>query len=108
MPKVMFLATFCLKLLIVYYTYSGSVGRHMPQHQGRLKGKMSSNLILWGAFDTVERRNGSTSVTRGSIPGVRRHIWLEFVIGSLFCSERFFSGCSGFPLSSKTKASFKN
>ena len=42
MPKVMFLATFCLKLLIVYYTHSSNVGRHMLQHQGRLKGKMSS------------------------------------------------------------------
>ena len=42
MPKVMFLATFCLKLLIVYYTYSSNVGRHMLPHQGRLKGKMSS------------------------------------------------------------------
>ena len=31
----------------------------------------------------------------------RRHKWAEFV-GSLFCSERFFSGYSGFPLSSKT------
>ena len=32
----------------------------------------------------------------------RRHMWAEFV-GSLLCSERFFSGYSGFPLSSKTK-----
>ena len=32
----------------------------------------------------------------------RRHMWVEFVVGSLLCSERFFSGCSGFPLSSKT------
>ena len=32
----------------------------------------------------------------------RRHKWAEFV-GSLLCSERFFSGYSGFPLSSKTK-----
>ena len=30
-----------------------------------------------------------------------RHKWAEFV-GSLLCSERFFSGYSGFPLSSKT------
>ena len=29
------------------------------------------------------------------------HMWIEFV-GSLLCSERFFSGNSGFPLSSKT------
>ena len=31
----------------------------------------------------------------------RRHMWAEFV-GSVLCSERFFSGNSGFPLSSKT------
>jgi len=31
----------------------------------------------------------------------RRHMWVEFV-GSLLCSQRFFSGYSGFPLSSKT------
>ena len=32
----------------------------------------------------------------------RRHMWVEFVVGSLLCSERFFSGYSGFPLSLKT------
>ena len=32
----------------------------------------------------------------------RSHMWVEFVVGSLPCSERFFSGYSGFPLSSKT------
>ena len=31
----------------------------------------------------------------------RRHMWVEFVA----CSERFFSGYSGFPLSSKTNIS---
>ena len=31
----------------------------------------------------------------------RHHMWAEFV-GSLLCSERFFSGNSGFLLSSKT------
>ena len=31
----------------------------------------------------------------------RRHMWVEFVVGSLFCCERFFSGYSSFPLSSK-------
>ena len=35
----------------------------------------------------------------------RRHMWVEFVVGSLPCSERFFSGFSGFPLSSKTNIS---
>ena len=31
-----------------------------------------------------------------------RHMWVEFVVGSRPCSERFISGYSGFPLSSKT------
>ena len=35
----------------------------------------------------------------------QRHMWAEFV-GSLLCSERFFSGNSGFPLSSKTNIWF--
>ena len=35
----------------------------------------------------------------------RRHMWVEFVVGSRPCSERFFSGCSGFSLSSKTNIS---
>ena len=32
----------------------------------------------------------------------RCHMWVEFVVGSLPCSWRFFSGYSGFLLSSKT------
>ena len=35
----------------------------------------------------------------------RRDMWVEFVVSSLLCSERFFSGYSGFPLSSKTNIS---
>ena len=35
----------------------------------------------------------------------RRHMWVEFVVGSLLCSERLFSGYSGFPLSLKTNIS---
>ena len=35
----------------------------------------------------------------------QRHMWVEFVVGSLLCSKRFFSGFSGFPLSSKTNTS---
>ena len=36
----------------------------------------------------------------------RRQMWVEFVVGSRPCSERFFSGYSGFPLSSKTISKF--
>ena len=32
-------------------------------------------------------------------------MWVEFVVGSLLCSERFFSRYSGFRLSSKTNTS---
>ena len=32
-------------------------------------------------------------------------MWVEFVVGNLLCSERFFSWYSGFPLSSKTNIS---
>ena len=35
----------------------------------------------------------------------RSHIWVEFVVSSLLCCERFSSGYSGFPLSSRTNTS---
>ena len=35
----------------------------------------------------------------------RRHMWVEFVVGSLLCSERFFSAYCGFPVSSKNNIS---
>ena len=36
----------------------------------------------------------------------RHHMWVEFVVGSRPCSERFLSGYSGYnPLSSKTNIS---
>ena len=34
-----------------------------------------------------------------------RHMWVEFVVGSRLCSERFFTRYSGFSLSSKTNTS---
>ena len=33
------------------------------------------------------------------------HMWVEFVVGSLFCCDMFFFGYSAFPLFSKTKVS---
>ena len=35
----------------------------------------------------------------------RRHMWVQFVVDCCLCSERFLSGYSGFPLSSKTNIS---
>ena len=50
-------------------------------------------------------RSGESTCLPPMWPGFdfrsRRHMWVEFV-GSLLCSERFFPGYSGFPLSSKT------
>ena len=43
----------------------------------------------------------SLPMWRGIKSRRRPHTWVEFVLGSLLCFERFFSGCSGFPLSSK-------
>ena len=39
------------------------------------------------------------------LPLMWRHMWVKFVVGSLLCSERFFSRYYGFPLSSKTNIS---
>ena len=54
-------------------------------------------------------RSGESARLPPMCPGfdsrTRRHMWVEFVVGSLLCSERFFSWYSGFPLSSKTNIS---
>ena len=54
-------------------------------------------------------RNGESTSLPPMWPGFksrrRRHMWVEFVVGSLPCAERFFSGYSGFSLSSKTNTS---
>ena len=36
---------------------------------------------------------------------LQANMWVEFVVGSFPFSERFFSGCSGFPLSPKNQHS---
>ena len=54
-------------------------------------------------------RSGESARLSPMWPGfdsrTRRHMWVEFVVCSLLCSERFFSGYSGSPLSSKTNIS---
>ena len=41
-----------------------------------------------------------SNVARVQIQASTTYMWIEFVVGSLLCFERFFFGCSGFPLSS--------
>ena len=54
--------------------------------QGWHSGESTRLPPMWPGFDSQ----------------TQRHMWVEFV-GAPLCSERFFSGYSGFPLSSKTK-----
>ena len=62
--------------------------------------------------DFTKRSKGRCSGEGARLPPVwprfksqrRLHMWVEFVVGSLLCFERFFSGYSGFPLSSKTNS----
>ena len=61
--------------------------------------------ILTRLHPGVGWRSGESARLPPMCPGfdsrTRHHMWAEFV-GSLLCSERFFSGNSGFSLSSKT------
>ena len=66
---------------MAYYVFSGE--------QGSRSGESARLPPMWPGF-------GSWT---------RRHMWVEFLVGSLLCPERFFYGFSGFPLSSKTNIS---
>ena len=66
-----------------------SVNPLNPRSKGLRSGESARLPPIWPGFKS--RR--------------RRHMWIEFVVGSLLCSERFFSRYSGFPLSSKTNIS---
>ena len=54
-------------------------------------------------------RSGESTCLPPMWPGfdsrTRRHMWVEFVVSSPPCTERFFSRYSGFPLSSKPSIS---
>ena len=62
---------------------------YMKMEQGWRSGESARLTSMWPGFKSR----------------LRLHMWVEFVVGSLLCSERFFSGYSGFPLSSKTNIS---
>ena len=63
--------------------------RMKDREQGWRSGESTHLPPMWPGFDFQ----------------TRRHMWVEFVVGSRLCSERFVSGYSGFPLSSKTDTS---
>ena len=75
-----------------------------------------ANAIMWSPSNDNRSKPGEQgwrSVESTRLPPMwpgfdsrtRRHTWVEFVVGSLLCAERFFSGYSGFLLSAKTNIS---
>ena len=79
-----------------------------------------SFLLLWSSSSSSSSssslslgskgwRSGESTRLPPMWPGFksphRRHMWVEFVVGSHLCSMRFFSRYSGFPLSSKINSS---
>ena len=58
-----------------------------------------------GNFESRGARDRTVVRALGIKSRLQLHMLVEFVVGSLPCSERFFSVYSGFPLSSKTSIS---
>ena len=73
-------------------------------------------VVFVKAFDRVNGEQGWRSGESARLPPMwpgfdsrtRRHMWVEFVVGSLPCSKGFFSGFSGFPPSAKTNTPNSN
>ena len=84
-------------------------GGTLRQSKGWLTTKRVHILECTLIYASKGWRSGESARLPPMWPGFessrRRHIWVEFVVGSLPCSERFFSGYSGFPLSLKTNTS---
>ena len=74
-------------------------------------GDQSGEFVFgyWVLLGEQGWRNGESTRLLPVWPGFksrrRRHVWVEFVVGSFSCSQWFFSGYSGFPLSLKTNSS---
>ena len=88
---------------------SGESARLPPMCSGfdsRIRRHMWTEFV--GSLLCSERFfSGFSPMCSGFDSRIPRHMWTEFV-GSLLCSsERFFSGYSGFPLSSKTNIWFE-
>ena len=69
---------------------------------------LPSGLVAQLAWEQGCRSGESTRLPpmwRGFESWCQPYMWVEFVVGSLPCSETFFSRYSGFPLSLKTNTS---
>ena len=72
-----------------------------PSHTSYITGSSGSREQGWRSGDSARL----APMWPGFYSRTRRDMWVEFVVGSLLCSERSFSGNSDFPLSSKTNIS---
>ena len=95
----------------VSWSEKNAITREPTRHQGWRFINRSTKInaaYIREYWISASQRMGSGKGTRRPPmwPGFeswrRRHMWVEFVVGSLPCSERFFSGYSGFSLSLKT------
>jgi len=77
------------KIKSQHYLLNGICQVGFAGEQGWHSGESARLPPMWPGFDSQ----------------TQRHMWVEFVVGSRPCSERFFSRYFGFPLSSKTNIS---
>ena len=83
------------KIPVIKYT--------LNQRYIKLKNNRVRSPLIFGEHwsGIVKRALPSHQCGSGFESWRRCHMWVEFVVGSLPCSERFFSGDSGFSLSLK-------
>ena len=106
-PVVIQKSTKTTKVRIVYSASSKEERKGVSLNDCLHVGSVQSPLpydILGSRVGAMVKVLASHQCGPGSIPGLDV-MWVEFVVGSLPCSERFFSGYSGFPLSPKTNIS---
>ena len=82
---------FCMHVM---FSHRACLELCLPLLSGLLQFLREQAMAQWWEHSPPTSVAGFTSLRR-------RHMWVEFVVGSLLCSERFFCGYSSFPISSK-------
>ena len=82
---------FCMHVM---FSHRACLELCLPLLSGLLQFLREQAMAQWWEHSPPTSVAGFTSLRR-------RHMWVEFVVGSLLCSERFFCGYSSFPVSSK-------
>ena len=82
---------FCMHVM---FSHRACLELCLPLLSGLLQFLSEQAMAQWWEHSPPTSVAGFTSLRQ-------RHMWVEFVVGSLLCSERFFCGYSSFPVSSK-------